>query len=157
MVSFEISELIATFRESILTLMPVADRALLSWRDEDAHDDWERLVESAFHVFVQSPISLDPAHRTALPLARYDFNIPTYKHSSWIEVVSADRPSGLALVRFEAGAGDFRTMWLADPRAAGYPSPQGESREWSPDVKFRFARRDRRAGISLHDAVTPIE
>jgi hypothetical protein len=98
MVSFEISELIATFRESILALMPVADRALLSWRDEDAHDDWERLVESAFVVFVQSPIFLDPANRTALPLARYDFDIPTYRSSSWIEVVPPDRSSGLALV-----------------------------------------------------------
>jgi hypothetical protein len=154
--SFEVSELIATFRDSLLSLSPVADRARLSWRDEDAHDDWERLVETAFDVFVKAPIFSDPANRAALPLDRYDFHLANYGASSWIEVESADRRSGLAFVRFEAGEGDFRTMWLADPNPTE-GALSGEAQRWSSDTRFRFARRDRKDGLSLHSAVTPAE
>lgn len=157
MISFEIGELIATFRDAVLSLIPAAERAHLSWRDEDTHDDWERLVDMAFRVFVESPIFLDPANRRAAPLARYDFDLPTYDSLSWIEVESSEGRGGLALVRFEAGEGDFRAMWLAETRSSRHSVAGGERRLWSPDVKFRFARRDRRSGVSLHDVVTPAE
>jgi hypothetical protein len=156
-ISFTITELVATFHDAILALKPVADRARLSWRDAEAYDDWERLVETAFDVFVRSPIFADSRNRSAQPLARYDFNNASYDALSWIEVVSKDESSPLALVRFESGDCDFQSMWLEDPQSNHGPLRRGANRLWSPETKFRFARRDVEFSVTFQDRVIPLE
>jgi hypothetical protein len=155
--SRDVSELIATFREALLALRPVADMAQLSWRDEDSHDDWERLAESAFDVFVRAPIFSDPENRSAQPLARYDFNIRSYEALSWIDVESEHGGDGLALVRFEARDGRFLSMWLEDPLVDQGSSRRGENRLWTPEVTFRFARRVAGSPVTFQRVVTPAE
>lgn len=86
-----IDELLITFRRSLQALVPMAESARISWRDSDTHIDWENVAEALYDAFVAGPIRLD-RHRKGkvCELARYDFDIPSYVSSSWIEVDRKD-------------------------------------------------------------------
>ncbi|WP_318295516.1 hypothetical protein, partial [Streptomyces griseoaurantiacus] len=54
--SITITELVTTFRRSLVALTPVADRALLRWHHSEAHDDWDDLVDCLYQVFVRRAV-----------------------------------------------------------------------------------------------------
>jgi hypothetical protein len=104
-----IPELVTTFRDALLAMVPLASRAGLPWEGYDAHPAWERLVAAAFDAFVSGPISTDRGRgQFDRPLARYDIDLKSYADFSWIGV--GESTSELALVRLTGRAQPFDSM-----------------------------------------------
>jgi hypothetical protein len=104
-----IGELVSTFRDALLAVVPFADRVELGHEDEEMHHDWEKLASCMFDVFVRSPISVDRGRDlTDHPLARYDIDRDDYVEASWLGV----RPDA-AFVRFWSVAAPFDAVEVA--------------------------------------------
>lgn len=108
-----VSELVETFRSSLIALIPFAERSMMSFADNDQHPSWERLAESCFDSFVRDPIKADLSTRDALPLARYDIDASDYRRLSWIAVTSAGSSPG-AVVRLLTRSTLFDTIETVD-------------------------------------------
>jgi len=109
-----VGELLRNFRDALLAVTPIADRAKINYRDEDTHRDWERLSESLFDAFVRSPINSDRL-RTGdeLPLARYDVDVDDYFRLSWLSI-DHESPHRAAVVRFLSEARRFDTVQVVE-------------------------------------------
>jgi len=109
-----VGELFDNFRCALLTILPLADRAKINYRDAETHRDWERLAEVMFDVFLRSPIDSDRAVLgRELPLARYDIDLDDYLAVSWL-ASNADSPHRGAMVRFLSQSAPFDTVQVVD-------------------------------------------
>jgi hypothetical protein len=135
-----VDELIDVFRQGLLALIPVAERAQVTWRYPDAYDDWDELAESLYGVFVGHPAGRPPNTPESYPLAPYDYYIRSYAEFSWIEFDSPDAGDSAAFVGLRSDAEPFDTLYLVqvDPES-GKP---GDSIEvpWR-DHGFALRRR----------------
>ena len=108
-----IDALMANFRDSLVAMMPLADRAMISYADEEMHHDWEKLTGCLFDVFVRGPIGSDRGRsRDEYPLARYDIDLDDYGECGWIDVGSG-RSAPAPLVRFLSLEKPFDTVEIA--------------------------------------------
>lgn len=99
--------LLANLRDALSALVPVAERARISWREGEAYDDWDDLASCVYDVLVSRTIAADVgAGREALPLAPYDMRLPSYAEHSAI-AARTDDGSVLLFNRLLAGEGDF--------------------------------------------------
>ncbi|MCP2259966.1 hypothetical protein LX15_003677 [Streptoalloteichus tenebrarius] len=90
--SMTITELVTTFRRSLLALTPIADRTRLSWDFREAHDDWDHLAECLYEVFVARPVLTDSrAPREAHPMPRYAAHIDSYRAYRCPSLAAPDR------------------------------------------------------------------
>jgi len=95
-----VSELIATFRESIIVLVTIAERAKMSWRDEPTHPDWDAIQAAHFSSFVSNPIAADSRSVVGqYRLAPYDIDTQTYDQLSWLSIAD-HHVHNFAFVRF---------------------------------------------------------
>jgi hypothetical protein len=109
-----VGELFDNFRRALLALLPIADQAMINYRDEETHPDWERLAESMFDAFVRSPIDCDRAVvGRELRLARYDIDLDDYLAVSWL-ASDAESPHRGAVVRFLSQGAPFDTVQVVD-------------------------------------------
>jgi hypothetical protein len=109
-----ITELIDTFRSSLIALLPSAERSKLNWRDNDQSHDWERLAECAFNAFVSAPIQADEnAPAGALKLVRYDIDYEDYARNSWLALQSNSVPDE-AFVRLLSVDDPFDAVEVAE-------------------------------------------
>jgi hypothetical protein len=108
-----IDELVDPFRDGLLALIPMAERAQLTWRDLNTHDDWEYLARSLYTVFVGNPTAL-PATVPVKPkpLAPYDYDLDDYSEYSWIEFTRQGLEEGYALIRLLSTDTPFDTLHL---------------------------------------------
>jgi hypothetical protein len=156
--SMPINHLIGTFRQALTVLTPVADRAGLNWRDDNPHDDWELAAESLFEAFVVGPIKADPIWGDSVnPLPRYDFDVPTYAHLSWIEVLVSEPADRFAFLRLLSRDEPFDALQLVrlDPR--DWSAGDRIVLPWSTDIPFRLVARTGDGRITRVDAVSPVE
>jgi hypothetical protein len=70
-----VDQLIDTFRQGLLALIPVAERAQIAWREPEAYDEWDALAECLYKVFVSDSAGLPTAAVPPLPLAPYGFTL----------------------------------------------------------------------------------
>ena len=103
-----VSDLVATFRSGIASLVPTLEQAHIPWRDEDAYDQWDEIASLLYRVVVAEPLS----HAVAVPdieLAPYDMVLESYAAYSFIEVSAPGIPSGhaAALHRFVTDSAPF--------------------------------------------------
>ena len=113
-----VDELLATFRQALLGLLPSATRSLMRWDGIGAHPDWERLSMVAYDVFVRNPIMVDRSRGVSdAPLPRYDIDVDSYSDLSWISIAN-QTGNDLAFVRFLTVSEPFDSMQGAviDPR-----------------------------------------
>jgi hypothetical protein len=109
-----VGELLDNFRRALLAIVPIADRAEISYKDEETHKDWERLAESMFDVFVRSPIDADRAAVVREhPLARYDIDVDDYLEASWL-TSNVDSPHQGAIIRLLSHGALFDTVQVVD-------------------------------------------
>ena len=109
-----VAELFDNFRGALLAVLPIADRAMINYRDEQMHRDWERLAESLFDAFVRSPIGADRvAVGRELPLARYDIDLDDYLTVSWL-AVDAGSPYRGVVVRSMSHREPFDRVQVVD-------------------------------------------
>jgi len=104
--------LIYLFREAILSLVPVLEKAKIPWREIDLFDD---VCESIFQIIVQPKIeSYFLSKQTeAPPLAKYGYFYKDYFKTGYIEVIpeKVEHPSGIyVFVMFTSKKQPFDTV-----------------------------------------------
>jgi hypothetical protein len=68
-----IDDLLANCRSALIALLPAAERAMLTWADDNQHRDWERLAECVFDALVRGPVISDRNRlEDEFVLARYE-------------------------------------------------------------------------------------
>jgi hypothetical protein len=139
--SVTVANAVEGFRSGLMALTPSAELAGIPWRNEEAYDEWDRIAESLFDVFIGAPIRLDAnARPDALPLLHYDFGRQDLLAASWLELDVADERESLALLSFLSGDRPFEICDLARVNVV-----TGVVDEWISEVnlssKFRLRRR----------------
>lgn len=79
-----VTELIAIFRGALLAIIPWLEKAKIKWKEGEAYDDWDNIVESLYSNIVCS--SLTGEISSAYRIAKYNFNYASYKSINFIEV-----------------------------------------------------------------------
>ncbi len=106
-----VNELTLIFRDALLALIPIADRARMQWREPKNYDDWDLIAQSLFQSIVVSSLAhaepLQPSYR--LPI--YDARIADYSESSFLSTSAG--PTDLAFVCFETDQSPFDSAVFA--------------------------------------------
>jgi hypothetical protein len=109
-----VGELFANFREALLAILPIANRAMISAEDETMHRDWEALSQGVFDAFVRGPIESDRGLTVNdLSLARYDIDHEDYANLSWL-TADGTKPHQGVIVRFLSINTPFDTVQVVD-------------------------------------------
>jgi hypothetical protein len=136
-----VDELVDTFRQGLLALIPVAERAQIAWREPAAYDEWDELAECLYKVFVADSARPPPGTSVAAwPLPPYDYFIRSYAELSRVEFTPAGTVEALVFVGFATSERPFDTLKLVqvDP-GSGVPG-QDIRAPWS-DRGFAVRRR----------------
>jgi hypothetical protein len=109
-----VGEMFANFREALLAILPIANRAMISSDDETMHRDWELLAQGLFDAFVRGPIESDRGLTVdEFPLARYDIDYDDYANTSWL-TTDALGPHRGVIVRFLSIGSPFDAVQVVD-------------------------------------------
>jgi hypothetical protein len=79
-----VDELLALFRDAIQALIPVAERAHMSWREPDAYDDWDAICQTIYRSIVIGSIEHADGIVGFMPMLDYDLRTQFYGNSSFI-------------------------------------------------------------------------
>ena len=145
------TELMSLFRESLVTLLPVMEKAHIPWQEVQAYDDWDRIATSLFESVVVSSVrwGLTPGETTDLEVSAYDVAYPDYGKLSFIECVSDSAGSDKYLLfhKFVTNEVPFDMIrcYQVDSRGQKLTSAS----EIRPFVGARFALRLRRSPAQL--------
>jgi hypothetical protein len=106
-----IDELVHTFHAALVALVPVAERAKLTWAETmDQHHSWEKLQACLFDVFVRQPISADQDRVAGeFRLPPYDIDLDDYASTSWLSC-RTESETDMAFVRFVTHDQPFDTV-----------------------------------------------
>jgi hypothetical protein len=147
-----VDDLLGVFRDGLLSLVPMAQRLGIEWRNDDRHRDWERLSEALFDACVRGPIEADAGLSfDELRLPRYDIDVASYRTNSWVTVASEGQHC--PVVRLVTDAEPFDTVQFArlDPscmQVVGHDvTPFGTAR-------FAFVRRTSTGGEQVVEEIT---
>ena len=105
---YRVQEAADLFRNALLALAPLAEDAGLTWSDDNPHDDWDRLAESVYEVFVAKPLSQGSPQ--PYPLPRYDYDLTAYGELSWLECEVAGETGPLVFLRLLTDHTAFDTV-----------------------------------------------
>ena len=111
--SFHIGELLGIFRDGLIALIPIAERADIVWSGPDVYDPWEEMSEGLFSGIVTSVMyNLDKFFIESLP--KYGFTIPNYQCSSFITCASVSRNNAFLSLKSIASPFDHVKLLLLD-------------------------------------------
>jgi hypothetical protein len=104
-----VTELLGLFREALLALVPIAERAKISWRDGEAYDDWDAIAAALFNNLVVRGLRYGDATLMQSEFTQYDTVLPFYRSVAFISVDGPEIPKGVlaAFVGLAGGSGDF--------------------------------------------------
>jgi hypothetical protein len=107
-----LDELMAIFRDGLIALVPIAERARIAWHDAEAYDDWDRIAEAVFQSVVVDAIENSNAGPLQRPLAKYGFVGQPHAAMSVIQVAHASMgvSSDLAFIDFGSNDTPFDTV-----------------------------------------------
>ena len=86
----EIDHMMRVFRDGLVAMVPIFERAHLPWREPDANDSWYAFSEALFWGIVCTCAENTPDHALLHPLPKYGFYSINYSNHSFI--AAADRP-----------------------------------------------------------------
>ncbi len=107
-----VNGLAALFRDALLALVPIAERARMAWREPDAYDDWDHICEAIFASLVIGSIENAEGLGGIGRLPDYDEPIASYRDRSFVTDTSS--AGQLAFLRFETLASTFDTCRFAE-------------------------------------------
>ena len=89
------TELIQILRAAFISLVPVAERARIPWREGEAYDDWDELAEALYDKFVVRPLQWAVLESGTPPLQApaYDLLVDSYADVGVLIVRREDLPA----------------------------------------------------------------
>ncbi|MCS5722892.1 hypothetical protein N1028_08050 [Herbiconiux sp. CPCC 203407] len=155
--SYELRDLLAVYRDSLIALGPIVERAGLSWHDEDAHDGWEAIAEALFSNVVTNAVSADPRFAKALPFPKFDFDVDDYPGNSWIELEQADASRRMIFVRLFSEVDPYDAAVFADAEAGTLHRRTSVVVPWREAQRVLVRGRFSRDPDVLADRIWPVE
>jgi hypothetical protein len=143
--------LIRVFGDAIRTLVPIAERAHMRWKEPDSYDDWDHICEAIFRSIVIGSIEFSEGTSTSLPVPNYDRRISSYERHSFIG--DSNSKDSVAFICFETETSPFDACLFAvlDRNL----DIVGKRRVAATSVKFNLSSRDRESGaLQLLDELT---
>jgi hypothetical protein len=89
-----ITELLGIFRDGLIALLPIAERAHIPWKEHEAYDDWDAIATTLFEQVVLRSVRWSLAENQAeqLSLAPYDMAMDSYSSLSTLVIGRDGRP-----------------------------------------------------------------
>jgi|SRR5580700_11181170 hypothetical protein len=146
-----IDELVRSFRDALITLVPIAERVHMPWRQPNAYDDWDRICRAIYQSIVVDSIENAEQIGASAPVPAYDLRILSYKKNSFL--CNSASGSKSAFVGFETKSQPFDQSLFAilDDNFAVVE----HSRIPTEEATFIFCSRNLEAGSpDFHDAIT---
>lgn len=81
-----VTELLAIFKGTLLAIIPWLEKAKIKWKEGEAYDDWDNIVEALYKNIVCSSLNGEIASEYAI--AKYNFDYDDYTLIDFIEVRS---------------------------------------------------------------------
>lgn len=149
-----VNVLLANLRDALSALIPVAERARISWREGEAYDDWDGLASFVYEIIVGRTIAADAnVGPGMLPLAPYDMRLPSYVENSNFVVVTQDG-SALFFNKLLAGEGDFAAAETLPARLDGRLHDADPVVLPIDSVEWKLLRRRSDGSTELFERVT---
>jgi hypothetical protein len=79
-----VDELLALFRDAMCALIPIAERARMSWKEPDAYDDWDAICQAIYRSIVIGSIEHADGIGRSSPMLDYDLRTSSYAKNSFI-------------------------------------------------------------------------
>lgn len=86
-----VKELLEIFRESLIAMVPIFEKAKLTWQSPDAYDEWDLVVESLYKSIVCTALYNESIFD--FPIAKYGYTIDDYSKLDYIEVIDKNNKS----------------------------------------------------------------
>lgn len=96
---FEIHQLVELFRQALVAVGPLAEKAGVNWLQYPAYDDWDAVTEGMFRTFVLSALENSDVSSRLGNMSRYGFEPD--EASSHLVVTTAGRR--FAFIDFAGG------------------------------------------------------
>ncbi len=106
-----IDDLLRTFRDGLIALIPIAERACIAWKEPNAYDDWDIISQALYKAIIITSIEWASDHSALMPIAEYDVRMSTYEDRSFIADKANSKNS--AFICFETKGSPFDTCLFA--------------------------------------------
>jgi hypothetical protein len=103
----DVDEMVSIFRQGLISLIPVFDKARITWKGDSTYDDFERIAEALYDSIVRDSMANASSLQSALQLARYGVTQPGRELSRILVNDPADR---LALHELDTRLEPFDTI-----------------------------------------------
>lgn len=143
-------------RRALIALTPTADAIGVTWKYEDAYDEWDLIEDVLFDVYVASAVRGDVARfGSSQPFAEYGSGRVRYCRRSWFEVLGSQCQGPRALVRLSSasGFGEIQVVRLdsRDEARTELVVP------WTPQLRFVARLRSPDGQLTRVEVVRPTE
>ncbi len=72
-----IDDLLRTFRDGLIAMIPIAERACIIWKEPDAYDDWDMISQALYRAIVITSIEWANERSALMLIAEYDARVST--------------------------------------------------------------------------------
>jgi hypothetical protein len=109
-----VTQLLGLLREALVSLVPVAEKAQIPWRDSEAYDDWEAIASCLYDNIVVRSLCFAGEVGREITMPKYGLIYPAYR-GAFILVEGEAVPKGVlaAFVGFAGTSPQFECVkWV---------------------------------------------
>lgn len=138
-----VNDCLVNFRGALRSLLPFAERAAVTWRQEDAYDVWDEIAASVFRGLVQEPLrwEMPESERERFELPPYDLLLEQYTTPTSLELEINDRAGRRIFNALRTQREPFDLCECRVVDEVGVPT--SAELEWHPLESVRFLLRHR--------------
>ena len=108
-----VNELLNIFRGALLALIPWLEKAKISWKDDEAYDDWDNIVESLYKNIVCASLYSEVADNYSI--AKYLYTYDNYSLIDYIEIrIKDNSEKKFAFVAFQSDFSPLDSIKVAE-------------------------------------------
>ena len=136
------NEIINIFREALLALIPLLEKANIPWQDSEQFEEFDEIAEALFNCFVVHKIEnfITESYESIPNIPKYGFHYKDYSKMSFIEISPSDEPYYLVFNFLVTNENAFDTVSCNKVSAEGKLLEEGLLIDFN-DATFRFLHR----------------
>jgi len=109
-----VTELMNIFRGAMLSIIPWLEKAKIPWKDGQAYDDWDNILDALYKNIVCSSLIGEVSVASEYAIARYNFHYDNYSKVDFILIKSEEYDNvELAFVAFASELSPFDGIKVA--------------------------------------------
>jgi hypothetical protein len=106
-----VNELAQIFRDALVGLIPIAERAHMPWKEPSNYDDWNSIAAALYESLVVRSIEESSEWNKFEPIPKYNKRVDRYSNNSLL--TTHDEPVTRAFICFETDSNPFDTCLFA--------------------------------------------